>query len=81
MREIQASEAKTHLTQLLDDVERGQTIVITRPGRAIARIVPETHLRQAEVDRAILKIKALRQRTGQITVDELASAKHQGHKY
>jgi hypothetical protein len=43
--------------------------------------VPETHLRQAEVDRAILKIKALRQRTGKITVDELASAKHQGHKY
>ena len=41
MREIQASEAKTHLPQLLDDVERGETIVITRHGRAIARIVPE----------------------------------------
>jgi prevent-host-death family protein len=81
MREIQASEAKTHLPQLLDDVERGETIVITRHGRAIARIVPEAHLRQAEVDRAILKIKALRQRTGKITVDELVSAKHAGHKY
>jgi prevent-host-death family protein len=79
MRQIQASEAKTHLPQLLDDVERGETIVITRHGRAIARIVPETHPRQAEVDRAILK--ALRQRTGKITVDELASDKHRGHKY
>ena len=73
MREIQASEAKTHLPQLLDDVERGETIVITRHGRAIARIVPEAHLRQAEVDRAIASIKALRQRTGKITVDELVS--------
>jgi prevent-host-death family protein len=81
MREIQASEAKTHLPQLLDDVERGETIVITRHGRAIARIVPEAHLRQAEVDRAIANIKALRQRTGKISVDELVSAKHEGHKY
>jgi prevent-host-death family protein len=82
MREIQASEAKTHLPQLLDDVERGETIVITRYGRAIARIVPEAHLQQAEVDRAIVSIKALRQRTRRrITVDELLSAKHEGHKY
>ena len=40
MREIQASEAKAHLPQLLDDVERGETLIITRHGRAIARIVP-----------------------------------------
>jgi prevent-host-death family protein len=41
MREIQASETKTHLPQLLDDVELWETIVITRHGRAIARLVPE----------------------------------------
>ena len=81
IREIQASKAKTRLPQLLDDVERGETIVITRHGRAIARILPERHLRQAEVDRAIANIKALRQRTGKVSVDELVSAKHEGHKY
>jgi prevent-host-death family protein len=81
MREIQASEAKTHLPQLLDDVERGETVVITRHGRAIARIVPEAHRRQAEIDRAIESIKALRQRTGKITLDELLSARHEGHSY
>jgi prevent-host-death family protein len=81
MREIQASEAKTHLPQLLDDVERGEIIVITRRGRAIARIVPEAHLRQAEVDTAIASIKALGKRTGKITVEALVSAKHEGHKY
>ena len=59
----------------------GETIVITRHGRAIARIVPEAHLRQAEVDRAIASIKAFRRRTGKITVDALVSAKHEGHKY
>ncbi len=41
MRQIQASEAKTHLPQLRDDVERGETVVITRQGRAMARLVSE----------------------------------------
>ncbi len=81
MREVQASEAKTHLPQLLDDVERGETIVITRHGRAIARIVPETQRRQEEIDKAIEAIEALRKRTGKIKVEELLSAKHDGHRY
>ena len=81
MREIQASEAKTHLPQLLDDVERGETVVITRHGRAIARIVPEAQRRQAEIGKAIDSIKTLRRRTGKITLDELLSARHEGHKY
>ena len=81
MREIQASEAKTHLPQLLDDVERGETIVITRHGRAIARLVPEADRRQEEIDRAIQSIRALRRHTGKITLAELQSARHEGHKY
>ena len=47
MRDIQASDAKTHLPQILDEVERGETVRITRHGRPIARIVPETNRRQA----------------------------------
>jgi prevent-host-death family protein len=49
MREIQASEAKAHLPSLLDDVERGETLVITRHGKPIARIVPEADLGQARL--------------------------------
>jgi prevent-host-death family protein len=81
MREVQASEAKTHLPQLLDEVERGETVVITRHGRAIARLVPEAERRQAEIDSAIASIKALRTRTGTITVDEILSARHEEHRY
>jgi prevent-host-death family protein len=53
MREVQASEAKTHLPQLLDDVEHGETIIITRHGRPIARLVPDAETRRAEVADAI----------------------------
>ena len=40
MPEIGAYEAKTHLPRLLDEVEAGATITITRNGRAVARLVP-----------------------------------------
>ena len=81
MREIQASDAKTHLPQILDQVERGETIVITRHGRAIARIVPEAHRRQEEIDKAIAGIKTVRRNTGRISLEELLSSRHEGHKY
>jgi prevent-host-death family protein len=80
MREIQASEAKTHLPRLLDEVERGETLIITRHGRAIARIVPELDRRQAEVDQAIGNIRALRQRTGRISDEDLLSARDEGRR-
>ncbi|HWK45520.1 MAG TPA: type II toxin-antitoxin system prevent-host-death family antitoxin [Stellaceae bacterium] len=81
MREVQSSEAKAHLSQLLDDVEQGETVIITRHGRPIARIVPEAHRRQGEIDRAIETIRTLRKNVGPISLDDLLSARHEGHKY
>lgn len=42
MREIGAFEAKNTLGTLLDMVERGEEVVITRRGKRIARLVRET---------------------------------------
>ncbi len=81
MRDIQASDAKTRLPQILDEVERGETVRITRHGRPIARIVPEANRRQAEINQAVANIKALRRRTGKIALEEILSARHEGHKY
>ncbi len=85
MREIQASEAKARLSQLLDEVERGETIVITRHGRAIARITPEADRRQHEIDEALADITALgrelRRQHGPLDIEEIVSSIHQGHKY
>jgi prevent-host-death family protein len=80
-REVPASEAETRLQQLLDEVEQGETIVITRDGRAVARIVPEAHLRQQEIDQAIEDIKELGKTTGTVTVEEILTWRHAGHKY
>jgi prevent-host-death family protein len=81
MREIQASEAKVHLPQLLDDVERGETLIIKRHGRRIARIVPEVDRHQEEIDKALAGIRALRKRTGRITLRELVSVRDEGRKF
>lgn len=81
MREIQASEAKTHLPQLLDAVERGETIVITRHGRAIARLVPEADRHRDEIAKALADLAELRKCMPRLTLDEILSARHEGHKY
>ena len=80
MRQIQASEAKAHLPQLLDDVERGETLIITRHGRRIARIVPDADGRQEEIDKSMTRIRELRKRTGRIALSELLSARDEGRK-
>lgn len=80
MREVQASEARTHLPQLLDDVEHGETIIITRHGRPIARLVPDEERRQAEAREAVAAIRALRKRAPKITVEELLSMRDEGRK-
>lgn len=80
MRTVQASEAKTHLLQLLDDVERGATLIITRHGRPIARLVPEQSERQAEIDEAIREINEWRRHAPRMTVEEILSARDEGRK-
>jgi prevent-host-death family protein len=81
MRHVQASEAKTHLPSLLDDVERGETLVITRHGKPIARLVPDETGKKEKVRQTIDRIRALRKTMPGMTIDEIIAAKHEGHQY
>lgn len=81
MRTIQSSEAKAHLTRLLDDVEAGESIVITRHGKPIARLVPEPQERQAIVDQAIASIKARRRHAKAVSVKDILTSVDEGRKY
>jgi len=55
VREIGAFEAKNKLGQLLDLVEQGEEITITRHGREVARLVPIRSLRSREEARAAIR--------------------------
>jgi len=57
---VGAFEAKTHLSALLERVERGEEVLITRHGRAVARLVPAAAADRADVRVAIDRLKELR---------------------
>jgi prevent-host-death family protein len=40
MESVCAFEAETHLGELLDRVERGESVTITRHGKPVAQLVP-----------------------------------------
>jgi prevent-host-death family protein len=48
MTTVGSFEAKTKLAELLDKVEAGETVTITRHGKAVAKLVPVA----AEIDEA-----------------------------
>jgi prevent-host-death family protein len=65
MTEIGAFEAKNKLSALLDLVEQGEEIVITRHGKAVARLVPngtsiESSVANAAFERIRLRAQKLR---------------------
>ena len=60
MSSIGAFEAKTHLAELLDRVERGEELVITRRGRAVARLVPPEGNTESRASAAADRLRALR---------------------
>ena len=40
MRHINTHQAKTHLSQLLEEVAAGEEIIIAKAGRPVARLAP-----------------------------------------
>jgi prevent-host-death family protein len=57
---VGAFEAKTHLSTLLERVSRGEEVLITRHGKAIARLVPAAMADRERADAAIARLKAAR---------------------
>lgn len=62
---VGSNKAKTHLPQLLDRVEHGETIVITRHGKPVAKLVPATAEKvRPDVRQAVADMLAFRDEHG-----------------
>ena len=59
MKEVGAREARSRLGQLLDRVEAGEEVVITRRGKAVARLVPP-EIPSERGRRAATRVRAMR---------------------
>jgi prevent-host-death family protein len=81
MTTVTAYEAKTHLPRLLRAAERGETVVITRHGKPVAQLGPLQQPRGFDMAEAAASLEALRRRLPTIPLEELLSARHEGHKY
>ena len=76
MASIGAFEAKTHLSDLLDRVARGEKITITRHGVPAALLVPVTEAAPKMTHKEIVEgMRALRKRVkpGKISVREMVN--------
>ena len=61
MTRIGAFEAKTHLSRLLDEVEAGAEVLITRHGRGVARLLPVEPPAAAKRQEAVKRLRRFRQ--------------------
>ena len=60
MIEVGAFEAKTHLSSLLEKVSQGEEVVITKHGKAVARLVPAEQAGRSRVSAAVDELLAVR---------------------
>lgn len=83
MREVQSTEAKAHLAQLLSEVEHGETIAITRHGKPVAHLVPAEAQERAGRRAAIERFEAWRAgwKGIDMSLEEILAARHEGHRY
>ncbi len=80
MREVGTFEAKTHLSALLDEVARGETIIITKRGRAVARLVPPEAPDRESAVAAADTLRALRKRIGWATTEDILQMRDEGRR-
>ena len=82
MREIQATEAKARLAELLRAAEHGEAVTITRHGKPVAHLVPAGSQDRANRKNAVEHFR--RRRAGwrriAVSTDEILAWRHEGHR-
>jgi prevent-host-death family protein len=60
MTSIGFYEARTHLAQLLDEVARGRSLLITRRGKPAALLSPPPREEEKDIKQVLSEMKSLR---------------------
>jgi prevent-host-death family protein len=65
MNTIAATEAKSHLSEILDRVDQGEEFVLTRNGRQAAYLGPQGRGTQAQANQSVIDLLAWREAAAQ----------------
>jgi prevent-host-death family protein len=71
MKTVGSYEAKTHLPRLLSQVEKGETITITKRGKPVAMLIPAQQSNHRDVKVVIEEMLAYRDQHGPVLGDDL----------
>ena len=82
MREVRATEAKAHLAELLRAVEHGETVAITRHGKAIAHLTPAQDQDRDSRRSAVERFRSRRRqwRRIEMTTEEIIASIREGRR-
>lgn len=84
MRTIGAFAAKTHLSELLDQVSAGETLAITKHGTIVAFLVPANTKPSLTIAEAVVGINALRKKIAKrgvkLRLADIQAMKEEGRK-
>jgi prevent-host-death family protein len=81
MKHVKSSDAKARFSELLDEVERGETVVITRHGKPIAHLQPARDQRREEARLAMEEIAAARKGAPRVTAEEILQWRDAGRRF
>ncbi|NEW88527.1 type II toxin-antitoxin system Phd/YefM family antitoxin [Rhodopseudomonas sp. WA056] len=81
MKHVSLADARANIAKLLDEVERGETVTISREGVSEAELAPPfDEKRREEARQAIEGIRALRSGAAGATIDEIIAWKNEGRE-
>jgi antitoxin (DNA-binding transcriptional repressor) of toxin-antitoxin stability system len=81
MKHVNLSDARAHFAELLEEVERGETLVISRDGEPTADAPAPEDRRRVEARKAIEAIKEARKTAPRVTVEEILQWRDEGRRF
>lgn len=81
MKHVSLADARANIAKLLDEVERGETVTISRDGGVQPPLAPPfDESRREDARRAIEEIRELRKTAPRATVEEILAWRDEGRR-
>ena len=80
MRTYSVAEADERFEEMLARVKAGETVIVTEDGAAVAALSPASEAEKTQAS-STGELARLRSKFQGVSLEELVSTRHEGHKY